>query len=118
MRDPLEESAYFKLRGKRLFWFTVFSFLLFVVTYAASIFKQYFGFNMHWAGDNFVFNIGFFIPATLLSVIISYFTLGLTLIYWKKFPNKKQKIWTVILTLPIISLFFYMIFIFFMANTV
>jgi len=108
MLDPLEESAYFKVRGKRLFWFTVFSFLLFGVTFTASIFRRYFGFNQH----NFVFSIGFFFLATLLSVTIAYFTLGLTLLYWKKLPNKKQKIWTLILTVPLISYCLYMFFMF------
>ena len=110
MKETITDNSKWPVRQKRLFWFTIFSFFLFALAWTVSTLRAYFSPNSHYGSYNFVFNIGFFIPVILLAVTISYFTLGLTLIYWKKLPNKKQKRWTVILTLLIISHFLYMIF--------
>lgn len=87
-----------KKRLNRLFYWAIAGFSLFLFSWIASSFRHLFGFDPHWAGDNFAFNVMFLFPATMVSVVILFFTGGLTLGYWKTLPNLTKKVVTVVLS--------------------
>ena len=95
------EAAKFSVRQKRIFYFSLFAFLLFILAWTAGIFRAYFGFDPDWIGDNFAFNIAFLFPSIIVSLVISWFCFGLTISHWKQLPNKRQKILTLIMTLSL-----------------
>ena len=100
--EVVNHKKYYK-KQRRLFVWTVIAFVLFVVAWIAGIYREFFGFNPHWAGDNFAFNVAFLFPATIISVLILYFTGGLTITNWRQLPNKKVSILTVLLSLSVIA---------------
>lgn len=92
----------YRKKQKRLFILTIVAVIIFIVVWTAGIYRQYFGFDPHWAGDNFVFNVTYLFPATIFSTLVCYFTCGLTITNWKSLPNKKISIMTVLLSLLLI----------------
>lgn len=98
----VDDKKYYK-KQKRLFVWTIIAVVLFLVAWTAGIYRQYFGFDPHWAGDNFVFNLTFLFPAVIISLLVSYFTAGLTIINWRRLPNKKISVITLLLSLSLIS---------------
>lgn len=63
-------------------------------------FRNYIGFAKGYAPHNFAFNIGFFIPATFISMIIGITAIGRTIKYWKSWREIKKK-WIIIgLSIP------------------
>jgi hypothetical protein len=92
----------YRRKQKRLFIWTIVALVIFVVAWTAGIYREYFGFNPHWAGDNLGFNLIYLFPATIFSTLVCYFTAGLTIMYWKSLPNKKISIVTVFLSLVLI----------------
>ena len=97
----------YQKKQKRLFIWTIIAVMLFVVAWTAGIYRHFFGFNPHKAGDNFAFNVAFLFPATIMSLLILYFTGGLTITNWRRLPNKKISIFTVLLALSIIAYVIY-----------
>lgn len=93
----------YKRKQKRLFIWTIAAVSLFIIAWTAGLYRHFFGFEPHWAGDNFVFNITFLFPATIVSLLICYFTGGLTIINWQRLPIKKISILTILLSLSLIS---------------
>jgi hypothetical protein len=92
-----DQDKYVK-RQNRLFYWTLFAFAVFIISWTASAFRHIFGFDPHWAGDNFAFNIMFLFPATIICLLIMFFTGGLTIGNWKHLPNLTKKIVTVSLS--------------------
>ena len=82
----------------RLFYWTLIAFAIFVISWIAGIYRHLFGFDPHWAGDNFVFNFTFLFPVTFICLLIMFFTGGLTILNWKSLPNLVKKIVTIILS--------------------
>lgn len=99
--EVVDDKKYYKKQRRLLVW-TIIAVVLFVVAWAAGIYRPFFGFDPHWAGDNFAFNVAFLFPATIMSLVISYFTGGLTITNWRRLPNKKISILTVLLSFSII----------------
>jgi uncharacterized membrane protein len=92
----------YRKKQKILFIWTIVAVLIFILAWTAGIYRQYLGFDPHWAGDNFVFNLTYLFPATIFSTLVCYFTGGLTVMNWKSLPNKKLSIVTVLLSLFLI----------------
>lgn len=63
-----------------------------------------------YAPHNFWFNLTFFIPLTVSSLLISIIVNVRILANWKNRPNFIKKIISLILTTPIIIMFFYNFF--------
>lgn len=82
----------YKRRQNRLFYWSLFGFILFLLACTASEFRQLLVFDPHWVGDNFAFNMLYLFPATILSLIILILTATLNLIFWKTLENKTKKI--------------------------
>ena len=99
--DAVDSRKYYK-KQRRLFIWTIIAVVLFLAAWAAGIYRQFFGFDPHWAGDNFAFNVAFLFPATIISLLILYFTCGLTITNWRQLPNKKVSALTVFLSLSVI----------------
>ena len=85
------ETEQFEKYQRQLFKWSVVGFSIFIFVFLVILFKDWLGFDAQVASYNFAFNMGFVIPLTLLSIIILFFTGGLTVIYWKKLLNKKRK---------------------------
>ena len=92
----------YKKRQNRLFYWSLFGFILFLLACTASEFRQALGFDPHWAGDNFAFNMMYLFPATILSLIILILTATLNLIFWKTLANKTKKITSLIFSFSVI----------------
>jgi len=92
----------FKRRQNRLFYWTLFAFSIILISWTASSFRHLLGFDPHWAGDNFAFNIMFLFPATIICLLILFFTGGLTIGYWKTLPSLTKKLITLILSFGVI----------------
>lgn len=93
----------YQRKQKRLFIWTIAAVSFFIIAWTAGVYRHLFGFDPHWAGDNFGFNIFFLFPATIICLLICYFTGGLTLIDWRRLPNKKISVITVLLSLLLIG---------------
>ncbi len=91
-----------KKRQNRLFYWSLFGFILFLLACIASEFRQALGFDPHWVGDNFAFNLMYLFPVTILSLIILILTATLTLVYWKTLENKTKKITSLIFSFSVI----------------
>jgi hypothetical protein len=100
--EVVDDKKYYK-KQRRLFIWTIIAVVLFMIAWTADIYRQFFGFDPHWAGDNFAFNVAFLFPATIVSLLILYFTGGLTIINWRQLPNKKMSIFTVLLSFSVIA---------------
>jgi hypothetical protein len=100
MSEPevMQDQNEFVKRLNSLFYWTLFAFVIFIVSWTASTFRHLLGFDPHFAGNNFAFNILFLFPATIVCLLIMFFTGGLTIRYWKTIPNLTKKIITVILS--------------------
>jgi hypothetical protein len=98
----MEEPEKYKKKQNRLFYWTLVTFFIFLISLIVSEFRQFFGFDPHWAGDNFGFNFLFLFPMTIICVSILFFTGGLTIGYWKTFPSLPKKIVTIILSYGVI----------------
>lgn len=97
----VDHNKYHK-KQKRIFVWTIIAVVLFVMAWSAGIYRHLFGFDPHWAGDNFVFNLSFLFPATIFSSLVCYFTAGLTIVNWKNLPSKKTSVLTVLLSLALL----------------
>ena len=100
--EIVDNKKYYK-KQRRLFIWTIIAVVLFLVAWTAGIYRQFFGFDPHWAGDNFVFNVVFLFPATIISLLILYFTGGLTITNWRRLPNKRISILTILLSFSVIA---------------
>ncbi|MEO8415366.1 MAG: hypothetical protein ABI472_17025 [Ginsengibacter sp.] len=100
--EVVDNKKYYK-KQRRLFVWTITAVLLFVVAWTAGIYRRFFGFDPYWADDNFAFNVAFLCPATIISLLILYFTGGLTIANWRQLPNKKISILTVFLSFSLIA---------------
>jgi hypothetical protein len=98
----MEQPEKYKRRQNRLFYWTLVTFSIFLISLIASEFRQFFGFDPHWVGDNFGFNWLFLFPMTAICVSILFITGGLTIGYWKTFPSLNRKIVTIILSYGVI----------------
>ena len=100
MTEPLltQDQSKFVKRQNKLFYWTLVAFAIFIISWTASAFRHLFGFDPHWAGDNFAFNFMFLFPATVICLVIMFFTGGLTIGYWKTLPNLTKKIVTLFLS--------------------
>jgi hypothetical protein len=98
----LADNIKYGRKQKRIFTWAIIAVSLFILAWTASIYRHLFGFDPHWAGANFVFNVTFLFPATIISLLISYFTGGLTVVNWRNLPNKKISVITVLLSLSLI----------------
>ena len=99
--DTIDHIKYRK-KQKRLLTWTIVAVTLFIIAWTAGIYRHLFGFNPHWAGDNFVFNLTFLFPVTIFSTLVCYFTCSLTILNWKSLPKKKISTLTVLLSLLLI----------------
>jgi hypothetical protein len=71
---------------------------------------ELFGVVPGYAPHNFSFNFSIFIPLTVSALLLSTHVNFRVLLYWSDRPNLLQKLLALLLTTPIIVLFFYMIF--------
>lgn len=94
-------------RQNRLFYWTIFAFLLFITSCIASEYRNLLGFDPNFAGDNFAFNFMFLFPLTFICLLIMLFTGGLTIGYWRHLPNMFKKIVTLLLSFAVISFIAY-----------
>ena len=58
---------------------------------------------------NIGFNWGVFFPLLFVSILISYFVLGHTIIGWRRMPNSRMKLFNIIISMLV---FMYVIFLF------
>jgi hypothetical protein len=86
--------------------FALFAFAIIVNVFRAKLL----GIVAGSASSNFGFNISFFIPVTLLSVLLALYVLVRTMFSWRKWAGLKMKIVSLGLTLPIVLLSFYQVF--------
>jgi len=100
--EVTQDQKKFVKRQNRLFYWSLVAFIIFVVSKTASRFRHLLGFDPHWKGDNFEFNIMFLFPVTIVCLLIMFFTGGLTIGYWKTIPNMTKKIVTVTLSYGVI----------------
>jgi hypothetical protein len=111
--EVIQNQNKFMKRQNRLFYWTLVAFAIFIVSWTASTFRHLLGFDPHWAGDNFAFNIMFLFPTTIVCLLIMFFTGGLTIGYWKTIPNLTKKIVTVTLSYGVLIFMAYKILIVF-----
>ena len=90
-------------KQRRLFKLTLFALVLFIIAWVAGMYRHIFGFNPHWAGDNFAFNFMFLFPAITISILILYFTGGLTILNWRLLPNKKISTFIILISASFIG---------------
>jgi len=93
----------YQKKQKRFFIWTIAAVSFFIIAWTLGIYRHLFGFDPRWAGDNFVFNIFFLFPVTIVCLLICYFTGGLTIINWCRLPNKMISIFTIFLSLLLIG---------------
>jgi hypothetical protein len=93
------DKNYYSKKQKWLLVWTAFAIILLVAGWNISILGQLFGFETYWAYDNFVF----LFPVMIVSLVIVCCTCGLTIVNWRRLPNKNISIITVILSLWMIS---------------
>lgn len=87
---------------QRLFRWAILADSLLVAALLVNYFRfELFGIVPGYAPHNFSFNIVFFIPAVLISALISYFVAGKVLLNWGRLPNLRIKLVTVLMTAPI-----------------
>lgn len=101
------DTKQFENYQRQLFKWSVVGFSIFVFVFLITLFKHLLGFDAQVASYNFAFNIYFVFPLTLLSIIILFFTGGLTVIYWKRLLNIKRKTATLFFAF---SVLFYVVF--------
>lgn len=80
-------------------------FLLFV-----NQFRNYIGFAKGYAPHNFAFNIGFFLPATFISMALGIATIVRTIKNWKSWLDLKKKWMIIALSIPGIAFWAYIFF--------
>ena len=102
-----KDTQQFENYQRQLFKWSVVGFSIFIFVFLITLFKHLLGFDAQVASYNFDFNIYFVFPLTLLSIIILFFTGGLTVIYWKRLLNIKRKTATLFFAF---SVLFYVVF--------
>ncbi len=91
-------SERFRRIEKWIFVLSLCASCLVILVFLASEFRYFFGFNPHWIGDNFAFNLIFVLPTTVICFIVFFYTGWLTLFYWKRLPSLKKKIFSLLVS--------------------
>jgi hypothetical protein len=112
MKHDAKRNNYNPIRHqKRLLIWSIIAATLFIFALTINYFRQQlFGIIPGYAPHNFGFNFIFFIPVTVTATLISYFVVGQTLLSWRRLNDQKRKLLTLLLTVPILTLFVVAVF--------
>jgi hypothetical protein len=96
---------------RRLLVWSLIAATLFICALVLNYFRRpLFGIIPGYAPHNFTFNFIFFIPATVIATLISYFVVGQTILNWRRLIDLRGKVVALLLTVPILALFVLMVF--------
>jgi hypothetical protein len=102
-RSGMSLFKYYDKREKRTLLFAVAAFFLFISLYVISYYRQpLLGLSPGVASYNFAFNILFAFPLYILIFILCIIVVNRNAMYWNVWKSKKNKIFSLGLTIPIL----------------
>jgi len=98
---------------KKIKWtlrMALFSLGFLLLAFLVNEFRHLFGFRKGYGGHNFAFNFSFFLPTTIIALILGLAVVGRTLKHWKIWTNLKKKWLLIGLAFPAIGFWIYNIY--------